>query len=157
MPVPPATQNLALVVTADLIGAWSLESYTDTLEGAETLHPLGLNPLGLLIYTPDNFMSAQLMSLDPSHLGFGDSDANPKSDYQQKPDGFICYSGEYQFDEVTATVSHMPSVSFVSSLIGQRLKRQVDLEGARLTLTVVTSRVGGESVKTSLCWLKLHR
>jgi hypothetical protein len=155
--VPSATQNPALVVTADLIGSWSLKSYTDTIEGAETVLPLGLNPTGLLIYTPDGFMSAQLMSLDRSRLGVADWNVKSQSDYREESRGFIGYSGEYQFDEVTATVSHMPSVSFVPSLIGRRLKRQVKLDSDRLTLTVVTPRVGGNSIKSSLCWLRLYR
>ena len=157
MLVPTVPQKPALVVSADLIGSWSLESYTDTVEGAGAVLPLGINPTGLLIYTPDGFMSAQLMSLDRSPLDVGDLKSSTQSDYQEKSDGFIGYSGEYQFDEVTATVSHIPSVSFVPALIGRRLKRQVKLDGDRLTLTVTTPQVGGNPVKSSLHWLKLHR
>src|ERR1700733_11081398 len=152
MLVPSATQNPALVVTADLVGSWSLKSYTDTIEGAETVLPLGLNPTGLLIYTPNGFMSAQLMRLDRWRLGVADWNMKTQSDYQEESRGFIGYSGEYQFDEVTATISHMPSVSFAPSLIGRRLKRQVKLDDDRLTLTVVTPQVGGKSVKSSLGW-----
>jgi hypothetical protein len=111
MLVASIPQKPALVVGADLIGSWSLESYTDTVEGAGALLPLGINPTGLLIYTPDGFMSAQLMSLDRSPFDVGDLKSSTQSDYQEKSDGFIGYSGEYQFDEVTATVSHMPRVS----------------------------------------------
>jgi hypothetical protein len=111
MLVPSIPQKPALIVGADLIGSWSLESYTDTAEGAEVVLPLGVNPTGLLIYTPDGFMSAQLMSLHRSPFSVDDSSATTQNGYQQKSDAFIAYSGEYQFDEVTATVSHMPRVS----------------------------------------------
>jgi Lipocalin-like domain len=156
MLVPSIPQNPAPVVGADLIGSWSLESYTDIAEGAEAVLPFGVNPIGLLIYTPDGFMSAQLMSLDRSPSRPNDSNAETESDYQQKSDAFIGYSGEYHFDDVTATVSHTPSVSFVPALIGHRLLRQVKLDGDRLTLTVTTPQIGGNSIKSSLCWLKLH-
>jgi hypothetical protein len=157
MPIQSSTQNLSLIVTADLVGTWSLGSYSDTTEGAEIVLPFGPNPIGLLIYTPYGYMSAQLMSPDHSPLDAGDWNGQTQGDYQENARGFIAYSGEYQFDEATSTVSHMPSVSFVPSLIGQRLKRQVKLDGDRLTLTVVTSRVEGNPVKSSLCWLRLHR
>jgi hypothetical protein len=157
MLVPAIPQIPAHVVGADLIGSWSLESYTDTAEGAGAELPFGVNPIGLLIYTPDGFMSAQLMSLSRSPLRANDLNAKTESDSQQKSDAFIGYSGEYFFDEVTATVSHTPSVSFVPALIGQRLQRQVKLDGDRLTLTVTTPQIRGNSIKSSLCWLKLHR
>jgi len=157
MLVPSIPQKPALVVVADLIGSWRLESYTNTVEGAGAALPLGINPIGLLIYTPDGYMSAQLMSLDRSSPDVGDWNSKSQSDDVEESEDFISYSGEYQFDEVTATVSHIPSVSFVTALIGHRLKRQVKLDGDRLTLTVTTPQVGGNCVKSSLCWLKLHR
>jgi len=153
---PAATETPSLIFTADLVGAWSLESYTDTTEGAETVYPLGLNPRGLLIYTTDGFMSAQLMSLGPSSIEGDEGNPGTPSDYQEQANSFIGYSGEYRFDEITATVFHMPSVSFLPILVGEQLKRQVELDGDRLTLTVVTARVDGNSAKSSLCWLRLR-
>jgi hypothetical protein len=157
MLVSPIPQEPAPVVGADLIGSWSLESYKDTAEGAEAILPLGINPTGLLIYTPGGFVSAQLMRFDRSSIVVGDWDSEFRSDGEKKSENFIGYSGEYQFDEVTATVTHIPSVSFVPTMIGQRLRRQVKLHGSRLTLTVVTPKVGGQSVKSTLCWLKVPR
>jgi hypothetical protein len=154
----PTAEPPSPIVTADLVGAWSLESYVDTIDGAETIYPLGLDPKGLLIYAPDGFMSAQLMRTDSSPLDLGDANAGILSDCWKKAHDFIGYSGMYQFDELTATVFHMPSVSFAPGLIGQRLKRQAKLDCDRLTLTVVTPRVGGgKSVTSNLSWLKLHR
>ena len=157
MLVSSIPQEPAPVVAADLIGSWSLESYTDTAQGAEAILPLGINPTGLLIYTPGGFMSAQLMRLDRSSIVAGDWNSEFRSDGEKKSENFIGYSGEYKFDEVTATVTHMPSVSFVPTMIGHRLRRQVKLHGSRLTLTVVTPKVGGQSVKSTLCWLKVPR
>jgi len=157
MSIQSAAQNPSSITRVDLMGAWSLESYSDTTEGKETVFPFGPKPIGLLIYTPDGYMSAQLMSLDRSSLDVGDWNGQTQGDFHENARHFIAYSGEYQVDEVTATVSHMPNVSFAPDLIGKQLKRQVKLDGDRLTLTVVTSRVEGNSVKSSLCWLRLHR
>jgi hypothetical protein len=157
MSIQSAAQNPSSIINADLMGAWSLESYSDTTEGKEAVFPFGPKPIGLLIYTPDGYMSAQLMSPDRSLLDVGDWNGQTQSDFHESARHFIAYSGEYQFDELTATVSHMPNVSFAPDLIGKQLKREVKLDGDRLTLTVVTSRVEGNSVKSSLCWLRLHR
>jgi hypothetical protein len=44
-----------------LLGAWELASFVaaDGVTGAER-HPLGTSPRGLILYTADGFMSAQL-------------------------------------------------------------------------------------------------
>lgn len=152
-----AVQPPSLIVTANLVGAWSLESYVDTIDGAETMHPLGLDPKGLLIYTPDGFMSALLMRTDSSLLNLGNANERIGSDGPEKAGYFIGYSGTYHFDEHAATVFHMASVSFAPGLIGRRLERRVKLDGDHLTLTVATSRVEGNPVTSSLSWLRLHR
>ena len=42
-----------------LAGCWRLVDYSVTaVEGGETEHPLGNNPVGTILYTPDGYMSA---------------------------------------------------------------------------------------------------
>ncbi|WP_306192005.1 lipocalin-like domain-containing protein [Streptomyces sp. MK5] len=44
-----------------LIGAWKLVSYQEIpVHGSEPFEPLGHEPQGLIMYTPDGYMSAQL-------------------------------------------------------------------------------------------------
>jgi len=150
------SQTARTIVASDLTGAWSLESYTDTLDGGEVKHPLGLNPKGLLIYTSGGSMSALLMNDDRSLPQVAESHAGTEVESHPEQGGFIGYSGEYHFDEAAANVYHTPSVSFDPRLIGQRLKRQVKMDGDRLTLTVVTSWIPGNSTKSSLNWLRIH-
>jgi hypothetical protein len=150
------SQTARTIVKADLTGAWSLERYTETVDDGEVKHPLGLNPNGLLIYTEGGSMSALLMSGDRSLPQVAENDAGTEVGRHSEQDGFVGYSGEYHFDEVGAIVYHTPSVSFDPRLIGQRLKRQVELDGDRLTLTVVTSWTPSNSIKSSLCWLRIH-
>jgi hypothetical protein len=73
---------------ARLVGVWRLVSYTDEQEGHEDSFPIGPEPEGFLIYTPDGFVSAQLM----------------------KP-GRPLFRGVYQVDEDSQTVTHIPSVA----------------------------------------------
>jgi hypothetical protein len=109
--IPSVAQIARPIVTEDLVGAWSLESYADALEGGGVEHPLGSNPRGLLIYTPDGLMSAQLMSgVRPPPTDATEGNAEIEGEYQGKASGFIGYCGEYHFDEVAAIVYHPPSV-----------------------------------------------
>src|ERR1700733_1822599 len=152
---PTNSQRARTIVTADLTGAWSLESFTDTVGDGEVEHPLGFNPKGLLIYTAGGSMSALLMRGDSSLSQVAENDAGTEVERHSEHGGFIGYSGEYHFDEATAIVYHTPSVSFDPRLIGQRLKRKVDLNGDRLTLTVVASWTPSNLTKSTLGWLRI--
>jgi lipocalin-like protein len=45
-----------------LIGAWTLVSYVLLAsDGSEPIHPLGTEARGFIMYTPDGYMSAQIM------------------------------------------------------------------------------------------------
>jgi hypothetical protein len=47
-----------------LVGGWRLTGYEVTV-GGKTDHPLGDDPLGMILYTPDGYMSAQLAGPGP--------------------------------------------------------------------------------------------
>jgi Lipocalin-like domain len=50
-----------------LIGAWKLVSYVaKRVDGSAPFYRMGEKPMGIIMYTPDGFMSAQLMCSDRS-------------------------------------------------------------------------------------------
>lgn len=54
-----------------LVGAWTLNSYVERdIETGVENYPFGEHPLGLILYTPDGYMSAQLQR--PERLPFAD-------------------------------------------------------------------------------------
>ena len=98
-----------------LVGCWRLVEYrvtTDNDEGNAD-HPLGTNPQGTILYTPDGYMSAQLARPGPY-------------EDDQKPDAYaIAYSGPFDVDEQTRTVAHHVQVSVIPSWLGTTQIRQV--------------------------------
>jgi Lipocalin-like domain len=55
---------------ANLIGAWTLQSYVSTaIDGSDVVYPLGVDARGIIMYTPDSYMSAQLMRADNAGAG----------------------------------------------------------------------------------------
>jgi hypothetical protein len=75
-----------------LLGAWQLQSFiTHDLGTGEDRHPLGHDPRGLITYTSDGFMSAQLAKPDMSE--------------------YVAYGGLFTIDEVASTVSHEVTMS----------------------------------------------
>ena len=87
----------------------------DRRRGGETDRPLGDNPLGTILYTPDGYMSAQLARPGP----YNDDDQEPDAYY------YIAYSGPYDADEQAGTVAHHLQVSVIPSWLGTTQLRQV--------------------------------
>lgn len=115
-----------------LLGGWELASFrsVDAATGAVS-HPLGTAPRGLILYTADGYMSAQLVS-----------DAT-----------YIAYGGRFRVDEETATVHHEVSVSMLPELLAGPQLRHAEVDGDRLTLSATTTNDGVTSHNT-LVWVR---
>ena len=78
-----------------LIGAWELVSYVEKpLNGAPPNYPMGERPMGIIMYTPDGYMSAQLMRPNPGHFASGDRFKAAPEEYGRVASGyFFAYAG----------------------------------------------------------------
>lgn len=130
-----------------LLGGWELWSFEsrgsarlDDGSGAVS-HPLGTTPRGLILYTGDGYMSAQLT---------GSADAAVPD---KKSPGYIAYGGRFHVDEDTATVHHQVTVSMLPELLATPQLRQAAVDGDRLTLSATTTTDGVTSHNT-LVWVR---
>jgi hypothetical protein len=121
-------------IAVALIGVWTLRQFVDITQGLPPQNPFGPNPEGLLIYTDDGFVSAQLMMPGRPNLS-GDLTEGTPDDYTAAGRGFIGYSGVYEVDEALSVVTHRPLVAFAPNMVGSRQKRLVELNGDVLVLT----------------------
>ena len=154
---PEASNESTGLIALQLIGAWTLVGYADEQAGKEDTHPFGFEPKGFLIYTPDGFVSAQLMK--PGRTVFHSSDWHhgTPAEYEASGSGYIAYCGTYEIDEKKATVIHIPAVALLPNLIGGRQLRTVDLHGDRLILRAVGASVAnGLSVISRLEWKRVQ-
>ncbi len=124
---------------SQLVGVWRLVSYTDLQEGREDSFPFGPEPEGFLIYTPDGFVSAQLMKPGRSLFQSRDWRGGTPDEYQHAGSGYIAYCGVYEVDEKKQTVTHIPSIALVPKLILKGQLRLITLSGDRLTLCAVAN------------------
>jgi hypothetical protein len=126
-----------------LVGCWRLVGYSVTAtQGGEADHPLGNNPLGTILYTPDGYMSAQLTRPGPY-------------EDDQEPDAYaIAYSGPFDVDEQTRTVAHHVQVSVIPSWLGTTQIRQVQFpEPGTLVLSASEqSPHDGVMTTTTITW-----
>jgi hypothetical protein len=142
-----------------LIGAWVLASCVERdIETAVENHPLGDRPLGLILYTPDGYVSAQLQRRQ--RLPFADGDlfrATPE-EYSAAGSSYIAYSGRFFVDEDRKSLSHEMAVSFFPNWFGRRQVRLVEVNGETLQLsTDGPQRLNGALKTATLTWRRAQR
>jgi len=142
-----------------LIGAWKLISYEERpVDGSPTVHPMGEKPMGISMYTPDGFMSAQLMHLDRKPFVSGDWFKGTDEEYKQEAAGYIAYSGPFHVDEETKTLTHSMFVSLFPNWLGQTQPRVVKIEGDDLYLSTASPiHSGGKTVNSYLHWRRASK
>lgn len=137
-----------------LIGAWKLVSYEERpVDGSPSFYPMTEQPQGIIMYTPDGYMSAQLSSPDRKPFASGDWFKGTDEDYRNEASSYIAYTGEFHVDEETKTLHHSMFISLFPNWIGQTQQRLVKLEGDELHLGSASPiQSGGRTVMSYLIW-----
>jgi hypothetical protein len=137
-----------------LVGAWALSSFVERdIETGVENRPFGERPLGLILYTPDGYMSAQLQR--PDRHAFADDDVlrATSEEYAAAGSSYVAYSGRFYVDEAKRSLSHEMAVSFFPNWLGQRQVRLVEVDGKRLQLsTDGPQRFNGVLKTATLTW-----
>jgi hypothetical protein len=139
-----------------LVGTWSLSSFVERdIETGVENHPFGKRPLGLILYTPDGYVSAQLQR--PERPPFADGDilrATPE-EYAAAGSSYIAYSGRFFVDEDKKSLSHEMAVSLFPNWFRQRQVRLVEVNGETLRLSTDGPQRFNGALKTAAsprCW-----
>jgi hypothetical protein len=118
-----------------LIGSWRLISLEAITTNGDISHPLGENPLGIVMYTPDGYMSAQVRREDADMTGY------------------IAYSGPFFINGDGTIIEHEVAVSFDPSWLGSRQVRRVRIDGDLLYLSTEKPVLyNGQLVTPHLVW-----
>lgn len=116
-----------------IIGAWELTSFTLTdADTGNVQHPLGTAPNGMILYTADGHMSAQLADAE---MG-----------------GYMAYGGRFAVDEDTSILHHEVTIAMIPELLAQPQFRQASLDGDLLTLSATTTNAAGTTTHASVVW-----
>jgi hypothetical protein len=116
-----------------VLGAWELVSFVARNETTgENRQPLGTTPRGLILYTADGHMSAQLAESDMS--------------------GYVAYGGRFSVDEEASTLHHDVSLSMMPELLAQPQFRHARVDGDLLTLSATRTDDTGLTTHSTLVW-----
>ena len=137
-----------------LVGAWALSSFVERdIETGVENRPFGERPLGLILYTPDGYMSAQLQCPDRHAFADGDLLRATPEEYAAAGSSYVAYSGRFFVDEAKRSLSHEIVVSFFPNWFGQRQVRLVEVNDDYLRLRPDgPRRVDGVLKTATLTW-----
>jgi len=142
-----------------LIGAWKLISYEERpVDGSPSFYPMSEKPMGIIMYTSDGFMSAQLMKPDRKPLASGDWFKGTDEEYEQEASTYIAHSGPFHVDEEQKRLTHSMFVSLFPNRIGQTQPRVVRIAGDDPYLSSATPiHSQGKIVTSHLHWKRASK
>jgi len=135
----------------DLLGAWHLQSYTAESDGVVD-EPLGPDPLGIIMYTDDGYMSAQLMRRGRPDYDKAVTDGGTPEQTATAATGYLCYSGPFTVDEEADVLSHHVEVSLLPNWVGGNQIRHARLRDDVLELRAELVSRRGASTTHVLTW-----
>lgn len=106
-----------------LIGVWSLQCYETKNSEGVVIHPFGDDATGFIMYHPDGYMSAQLMKQGRHAYASGDIHVGTLEELAEAAIGYMAYSGPFEINEATQTVTHHMDVSMNPTWLGQAQPR----------------------------------
>jgi hypothetical protein len=133
-----------------LVGTWKLISYSLVDENGVETKPWGTDVQGLLIYSADGFMSANLMHNGRKSFAASDLRLGTTEEKASAADGYIAYAGPYTSER--GSVTHHVQVSLFPNWVGLTQVRSYFREGDKLILRTPNMPVGGKQVVATLEW-----
>ena len=118
-----------------IVGTWQLVEYSTSSDSGDVDYPLGPEARGLIIYSADGYMSAQIMRSGRAEYRSRNVHSGETNERAEAAGGYLAYSGPYHVDEDNSAVWHEMAVSLYPNWLGENQKRNVRFDGDRLILS----------------------
>lgn len=134
----PMTPELAAIYQ-QLEGTWSLVSYEVRIRGPViiTRYPFGKNAAGFIMYSPDGYMSAQLMAPGAHQFAATNYHDGSVNEMTNAARNYLAYSGPYSVERGTNSkilLRHSVEVSLYPNWLGTDQNRVCEITDTEMTL-----------------------
>lgn len=134
-----------------IIGTWKLVSWTFKNEKGETIHYLGENATGILMYDAHGYMNAQLMKGNrPAFASESINGATP-NEALGAFNSYLAYFGKY-YEKGPGEMVHTVEGSLFPNWVGHQEVRYGKIEGDRLVLSTPPIPTGGTEIIFHIVW-----
>lgn len=121
---------------AAVIGAWRLVSFKATaVDRGDVVEPYGARPRGMLVYTADGAMSAQIMRPDRPQFQQARLEEGQPEELVAAAVGYMAYGGTWEVSGESLVVHHV-EISLFPNWVGATLSRIATWDGDRLDLNL---------------------
>jgi len=138
----------------EIIGTWKLLSYIEVpVGGEEYLFPIGTTPKGMLIFSPDGYMSVQISVKNPIKYDSDDRFSATDKKIAARSKQYIAFTGKYTTDNVLSHVIYHIETALNPNWEGVKQVRKLDFEGDILyqkSLEPISSN--GQMVHAYMTW-----
>jgi len=134
-----------------LVGRWTLVSFEAVSDGA-TEHPFGPDAVGELRYDESRRMAVQVMKQGRPRFASNEQRDGTVAEVADAFTGYGAYYGTYSVDEQAAVVTHHVAASLFPNRVGTDQRRDVRIEGDRLTLSTLPEISEGRERFFRLVW-----
>jgi hypothetical protein len=140
---------------AALLGAWRLETWEAIGEDGSVEHPMGIDPEGVVVYTPDGTMMTTIGRSDRAPIGGGDVVGGPADERLAAFSSFIAYTSRFEVDG--SDVLHHVEMSLFPNWVGTTQRRHVTLsaDGQELVLEADPFLLRGRVARQRLTWRRI--
>jgi hypothetical protein len=143
----------------EIIGSWKLLSYIEIpVGGEEYLFPLGKNPKGILIFSPDGYMSVQISVKNPVKYNTDDRYSVTDEVIASRAKEYIGFTGKYTVDNVLCHVIYHIETSLNPNWEGIKQVRKMDFEADILYQKSVEPIISnGQKVHAYMTWQRIQK
>jgi len=138
-----------------LVGHWTLVSF-EIVSGGQTDYPFGRDPIGRITYDATGHMAVQIMNAGRPAFTSDDQAAGTAGEVSAAFHGYVAYYGTYSVDEDARVVTHRLTGSLFPNWIGSEQRREIVLEGDRLTLSTPPMLFQGKDRVFRALWKRLE-
>lgn len=140
-----------------LVGAWRLVTWESIGDDGSVTHPMGADPQGVVVYTPDGTMMTTIGRRDRAPIGGGDMLDGPAEERLAAFGSFIAYTSRFRIEG--SDVIHAVEMSLFPNWVGTEQRRHVELsaDGDGLVLSADPFLLRGRISRHRLSWRRILR
>jgi hypothetical protein len=139
-----------------LLGAWQLRTWESIGDAGAVEHPMGADPEGVVVYTPDGTMMTTIGRRGRSPISGGDMLAGPDDERLAAFGSFLAYTSRFHL-EGTDVIHHVV-MSLFPNWVGGDQRRHVALsaDGGDLELSSDAMLLRGTMSRQVLTWRRIE-
>jgi hypothetical protein len=140
-----------------IVGSWEIEAVESRNDDGSVDHPFGPAPRGLLVYTPEGLVTVHLAGTNRARFASEDHLKGTPDELKMAFATYVAYFGRFELNEAEGVILHHVEGSAFPNWVGNVQRRNISLEGDRLTLSTQPMMIGDRTRTSVLVWRRSAR